>query len=65
MTLYLTRHGETEWNVQNKICGITDVELTDKGRAQAKELGEKLRDYKIDLIVSSPLKRALETARMV
>ena len=65
MTLYLTRHGETEWNAQNKVCGITDVDLTDKGRAQARELGEKLRDYKIDLIVSSPLKRALETARMV
>lgn len=64
MTLYLTRHGETEWNVQNKVCGITDVELTDKGRSQAKELGEKLRDHKIDLIVSSPLKRALETARI-
>lgn len=65
MTLYLTRHGETEWNSQNKVCGITDVDLTDKGRAQAKELGEKLRDHKIDLIVSSPLKRALETSRII
>ena len=35
--------GETVWNVENKICGMTDSPLTEKGRAQARELGEKLR----------------------
>lgn len=35
MKLYVTRHGETEWNVQSKVCGTTDVELTEKGREQA------------------------------
>ena len=39
-TLYFTRHGETVWNVENKICGMTDSPLTEKGRAQARELGE-------------------------
>lgn len=65
MKLYVTRHGETEWNAQNKICGITDVELTNRGRSQARELGEKLMSCRIDLIVSSPLKRALETSRLI
>ena len=41
--VYFTRHGETVWNVENKICGMTDSPLTEKGRAQARELGEKLR----------------------
>ena len=36
-TLYFTRHGETVWNVENKICGMTDSPLTEKGRAQARE----------------------------
>ena len=33
--LYFTRHGETVWNVENKICGMTDSPLTERGRAQA------------------------------
>ena len=37
--LYFTRHGETVWNVENKICGMTDSPLTEKGRQQARELG--------------------------
>ncbi len=65
MKLFVTRHGETEWNVQSKVCGRTDVDLTDKGRAQARALGEKLGDYKIDLIISSPMRRALETSRII
>lgn len=36
--LYVTRHGQTVWNAQNKVCGITDIELTPKGREQALEL---------------------------
>ena len=43
-TLYFTRHGETVWNVANKICGATDIPLTEKGHAQAIALGEHIRD---------------------
>ena len=41
-SLYFTRHGETVWNVENKICGVTDIPLTDRGRAQARALGRRL-----------------------
>ena len=39
--LYFTRHGQTIWNVENKICGATDIELTEKGHEQAKALENK------------------------
>lgn len=62
--IYYTRHGETEWNVENKVCGITDAMLTEKGHEQAKALGQKIisEGYKIDMILHSPLTRAKETA---
>ena len=65
--VYFTRHGETVWNVENKICGMTDSPLTEKGRAQARELGEKLRasGLRIDEILYSPLSRAADTARAI
>ena len=65
--VYFTRHGETVWNVENKICGMTDSPLTEKGRAQARELGEKLRDsgLQIDEILYSPLSRAADTAKAI
>lgn len=69
--LYFTRHGQTVWNVEKKICGATDVELTDLGRQQAKELGEKLceqmrgQEIRFDEILYSPLIRAAETARYI
>ena len=40
--VYFTRHGETVWNVENKICGVTDIALTDRGREQARALGRQL-----------------------
>ena len=48
--VYFARHGETVWIVENKICGMTDSPLTEKGRAQARELGEKLRFKPLSLI---------------
>ena len=65
--LYFTRHGQTVWNVENKICGATDIELTELGRSQAKELGKKIKEenIKIDKILYSPLIRAAETARYI
>lgn len=62
--LYFTRHGQTVWNVENKICGATDSPLTELGRRQAIELGEKIRLEKLPIqqILCSPLSRAADTA---
>ena len=64
---YFTRHGQTVWNVENKICGATDIELTELGHEQAMELGRKIKEegVKIDEILYSPLVRAKETARHI
>ena len=65
--IYFARHGETVWNVENKICGMTDSPLTEKGRQQARELGRKVREsgVRIDEILYSPLSRAADTAKAV
>ncbi len=67
MKLYLVRHGETDWNLENKIQGQTDTLLNDNGRQQARELAERIsKDFSgIKKIYSSRQKRALETARIV
>ena len=66
MAIYFTRHGETTMNLANRISGVTDCDLTEKGRAQARELAERCREIGgIDMIIASPLKRAQETARAV
>ncbi len=64
---YFVRHGESLWNVENKICGKTDIDLTLKGYGQAKAAAQAIIDQqlKIDLILSSPLKRALHTAETI
>lgn len=64
-TIYLTRHGETEWNVKKLIQGQKDIPLNEKGRNQAKKLSEKLKRVKFDAIYSSDLKRATETAKII
>lgn len=64
MKLYLTRHGQTEWNAENKVCGRTDIGLTEKGVGQADELGKMIAGKGIDLIISSPMIRALKTAEI-
>ena len=50
---YFARHGQTVWNVENKICGATDIELTELGHQQAMELGKKIKEegVKIDEIL--------------
>lgn len=65
--LYFTRHGQTVWNVENKICGATDSPLTELGRSQARELGRKIvaEGLPIDRILCSPLSRAADTARCI
>ena len=66
-SIYFVRHGETVWNVENKICGSTDIELTEYGHQQAVETGKKILESGIqaDEILYSPLVRAAETARHI
>lgn len=65
--VYFVRHGQTVWNVENKICGATDIALTGLGHEQAIETGKKILETGIcaDEILYSPLIRAAETARHI
>lgn len=63
--LYVTRHGETVWNLYGKVQGKADIELNAKGIEQAKETMEKLKEENIDFIICSPLKRARQTAEII
>lgn len=63
--LYLTRHGQTEWNVENRFQGWSDSPLTEKGIRQAKDLAKRLRGISFDAIYSSPAGRALQTAEIL
>ena len=63
--LMLVRHGETEWNVQRRYQGQSDVPLSDLGRRQAELVAERLVDEKIDAVYASDLKRAWETAQAI
>ena len=65
MKLYVARHGQTRWNAENKVCGRTDLPLTEVGIAQAQALAEKAADLGIDLILTSPLDRAHTMARII
>lgn len=65
--LYFTRHGQTVWNVENKICGVTDIELTELGHEQAAKLGKRIKEegILIEEILTSPLLRAKNTAEHI
>ena len=65
MLLYLLRHGETDWNVEQRIQGVSDTELNDVGVAQAEALGCTLRGRPIACVYASPLRRARRTAEIV
>ena len=64
--LYVTRHGMTEFNAQDRISGITDVDLTPEGLHQAEEMALKALSYgDIERIIASPMRRAQMTAQKV
>ena len=64
--LVLLRHGESTWNKENRFTGWTDVDLTDKGREEAKNAGQLLKSggYAFDLVFTSLLKRAIRTCNI-
>jgi len=63
--LILLRHGESQWNLENRFTGWVDVPLSPRGIQEAKDAGEKLRDYTFDRAFTSVLARANETLRLV
>ena len=65
MQIFLLRHGETDWNLQGRCQGITDVDLNNRGRQQARCIAKHLGSEKIAAIYSSDLKRALQTAEII
>jgi broad specificity phosphatase PhoE len=62
--VWLIRHGETEWSRTHKHTGVTDVPLTEAGEAAAARLAPGLAGVAFDLVLTSPLSRARETARL-
>src|SRR5206468_11685142 len=62
--LILLRHGESQWNLENRFTGWVDVPLSPRGEAEAHAAGEKLRGRRIDKMYTSVLVRAIETARL-
>lgn len=65
MDILITRHGQTDWNVLKKVQGKADIDLNENGREQATIIAKKIDLEKIDLIISSPLKRALQTTEII
>lgn len=63
--IYIVRHGQTDWNVEGRNQGRTDIELNETGIKQAKETATKLKGKKFDMVFSSPLKRAYKTAQII
>ena len=62
--IWLGRHGETAWTISRQHTGSTDIPLTDRGREEAQLLAESFGSVDFDLVLSSPLTRAAETARL-
>ena len=66
-TLILIRHGQSQWNAENRFTGWVDTPLSEKGRLEAKRAGERLADggIRVDRAYTSTLQRAIETGRIV
>ncbi len=65
MRLYLIRHGQTVWNAEKKFRGRIDLDLNEQGKKEALLLGKQFKAVDVDMIYSSPLKRALQTAKFI
>ncbi len=64
-TIYLIRHGQTDWNVTNRVQGHTDVSLNEKGLSEARQLAEELKEVKFEAVYASTLTRAHVTAKQL
>ena len=64
-TYYLARHGQTVWNTLGQTQGHGNSPLTELGELQAKDLAEAMKEHKIDMIFSSDLGRAVQTAEII
>ncbi len=64
-TLILVRHGQSQWNLENRFTGWVDVPLSPVGEQEARRAGELLRGYRFDHAFTSALKRAQETLRVI
>ena len=62
--LILLRHGQSQWNLENRFTGWVDVPLSERGITEARAAGTKLRGRRIDRLYTSVLQRAIETARL-
>ncbi len=65
MKLYIIRHGKTNWNLKKLIQGITDLSLSEEGIKDIKELKKEIDKISFDICITSPLKRAKETAEIL
>ncbi|MBK9234511.1 MAG: histidine phosphatase family protein [Anaerolineae bacterium] len=64
-TIWLLRHGQSQWNHEGRWQGQADIQLSELGRQQAHRVGQRLRRYQIEHLISSDATRALETAQVV
>ncbi len=62
--LIITRHGQSQWNLENRFTGWEDVDLTPAGEAEARKAGELIKDFPIDAVFSSTLRRARRTVEI-
>lgn len=65
MELVVVRHGQTDWNITKKVQGQVDIPLNDTGIKQANDLKKSLKNENFDIIHSSPLIRAKQTAQLI
>lgn len=64
MKIYIARHGQTDWNVQHKAQGHSDIPLNETGIQQAEALRDNIKDIKFTAVYASPLKRAAKTTEI-
>ena len=64
MKIYIARHGQTDWNIQHKAQGHTNIPLNATGIKQAEELRDNIKNIKFTTVYASPLKRAAKTAEI-
>ncbi len=65
MAVYFVRHGQTAWNIENRLQGLADIEINDEGERQARTTRDGLAHQAFAAIITSPLKRAFRTAEII